>query len=259
MSSVYPQISCDNQIIGGATHEIHIFLGPFNPVERKITHYKNAVEEWNTVKHPEELTLLKSSQMKACQLSLEFLDNYADGSGPVGFKNVIVMQSARYVYENDMQRGIEVARRDAAWFDLMGFEVIRLKIEASAYGNKGIPQTDEEAKELPDCYFEFHVKVLGEGATVDDLRSLAEQFSKEYKVPVPFSHNLNPNQFLADQQGHQLYFNMRFRLAGLQTAKLAIKHLEETIDAQENIKLHKVISEYVWYDTNVSFDKGWLE
>lgn len=255
----YPTITCDNPVIGGAVHEIHIFLVPLNPDEETLQKYYNAVDEWNEKQHPLEQESLKSTPMKACHLSLEFLDKGIDGASSSPFRDVKVMQSARYVYENDPQKVIEAAHRDARWFNERGLEVIREKIEASAYGNKGIPQTDEDAQKTPECYFEFHVKVLGENATTDYLRDIANAYSEKYGVPVPFSHNLNPNQYLADKQGNQLYFNMRFRLTGLEKAKTAIKELEKTISETPNLSLHKVISEYVWFDTYVALDKGWIE
>lgn len=255
----YPTITCDNPIIGGATHEIHIFLLPVNPEQDMLDRYFKAVDEWNENQHPLEQEHLKSTQMKACHLSLEFLKKGVDGKTDRAFENVRVMQSARYVYENDPEKVIAAARRDEKWFNDHGISVVRVKIEASAYGNKGIPQTDEEAQITPDCYFEFHVKVIGEEATPDNLRHIADQYSSFYGVPVPFSHNLNPNQFLADAQGNQLYFNMRFRLTGLEKAKAAIKDLEKSIGETHGIKLHKVISEYVWFDTYVALDKGWIE
>src|SRR3989338_6991494 len=95
--ATYPKITCDNAVIGGATQEIHIFLGPLNPDDITVSKYQQAVDEWNTSQHPVEQGFLKSSQLKACHLSLEFLDNGADGKAPIGHKNVCVMQSARYV------------------------------------------------------------------------------------------------------------------------------------------------------------------
>jgi len=255
----YPQITNDNPVIGGAVHEIHIFLLPLNPDEETLKKYYEAVEEWNEKQHPLEQECLKSTPMKACHLSLEFLKKGIDGESSSPYKDVKVMQSARYVYENDPEKVIEAAHRDARWFNERGLEVVREKIEASAYGNKGIPQTDEEAQQHPDCYFEFHVKVIGENATTKDLRYIASQYSQHYGVPVPFSHNLNPNQYLADKQGNQLYFNMRFRLTGLDKAKEAIKDLEKSISQTHGITLHKVISEFVWFDTYVQLDLGWIE
>lgn len=252
ISKMYPSITCngDQSIIKGATHEIHIFLTPINPDQETLNRYFAVVEEWNVTRYEEERTLIQCSKMKACHLSLEFHSS----------TNVRVMQSARFVYENDMNKVIEASHRDAKWFESHGLSVVREKIEASAYGNLNIPQTNDEVALHPNCYFEFHIKVAGEEASVENLRDLAGLYSKMYGVPVPFSHNLNPNQFHGDKQGHQLYFNMRFRNMGLKDAENAVANLKTAIDEQQSsLKVVKTISEYVWFDTYCALDKGWIE
>lgn len=261
----YPKLINDNPSVGGATHEIHIFLLPVDPPEVCVQLYQDWVKEWNKSQLPGELAQLKSTAMKACHLSLEYLNEDSGAEGPSllpwtpSYKNLRVMQSSRYVYENDTAKVIAAAKRDAKWFEQHNFSVARVKIEASAHGNQGIPQLDQEALQWPKCYFEFHLKVAGAQATTQDLRSLAQDLSRKHQVPVPFSHNLNPHQMEGDRQGHQLYLNMRFRKTGLINAQKAIDELKEAIGTYPQVSLVKVISEYVWYDTAPELDRGWIE
>jgi hypothetical protein len=247
------------ELNGGATHEIHIFLAPVDPDEETLAKYFTAVEQWNQTQKAAEDAQIKSTLMKACHLSLEYLTEGVGECAPPARRNVRVMQSARFVYDNDPLKVIAAAHRDAAWFESQGLSVVREKIEAAAYGNSHIPQTDAAAVEHPQCYFEFHIKIAGERIDPDELRELANRYSQQYHVPVPFSHNLNPNQFGADAQGMQQYLNMRFRRTGLTAARSAVEALKADVLGTGHLKVPKIISEYVWFDTNVALDRGWID
>ena len=87
----------------------------------------------------------------------------------------------------------------AEFFKQAGFDVLRIKIEAMAYGIDGIPQTIDEALKFSDCYFEFHILVqhveVGDDARPQlitpkeeaELRRISNVVSKNLHVPVPLS------------------------------------------------------------------------
>ena len=238
-----------------ATHELHIFLGPINPNTETVERYQQVVEEWNQ-KYPSTLG------MKPCLLTLIFRDQHGKPT------NVTVMQSARYVRSNDDQYVIAQAMADAKWFTDHGFDVVRRKIEASAYGISGIPQTVQEVAQYPSKYFEFHIKVGRKDASdtsaiseqeIEQLNNASFVCSKEYNIPVPLSYNNLKDKFNLDGEGHQRFLNVRFRGLGIKDIAPKLEDIKSTIAEQTRFKVLKVISEYVWYDDNTAMDHGWID
>ena len=262
-----------------ATSEIHIFLAPVledpdseagRAVVRK---YKDAVSLWNA----QELPRLKQRDggvlehgdravehgpMKAPVLTLVFRDG-------AGEKPLTVCQSARYVYCNDVRRVQELCHEDAAFFAAQGLEVIREKIEATAHGIDGVPQTSAEAVRYPHLYFEFHIKVQRHDASGEplpvtaqeeaELRAVANTLSRDLNVPIPLSYNREKNENNRDNGGCQRFLNVRFYGLGMQEIKPKLERIYEAIKRDQRYSVLKTISEYVWYDTNKAMDKGWID
>jgi hypothetical protein len=234
-----------------ALHEIHIFLSDLNPSSDILNKYNRAVEEWNDT-HKDLIY-----QMKSCFLALVFRDSN-------GIDSVVkVMQSARHIKSNDSSYVIQQCHDDAAWFTNRGLPVVREKIEAMAYGIKEIPLNS-----IPEGkYFEFHIKVGRkdrekvcpiESSEIDELKSISQKFSHQFKIPVPLSYNENKNQFNQDGEGHQRFLNVRFR-KGRDECMKYVSLVKEAIDTQSAFNVLKVISEYVWFDTYTDMDKGWID
>jgi hypothetical protein len=179
---------------------------------------------------------------KACVLTLVFAGNV----------EVTVLQSARYVCGNDLGRLVQECESDAAFFRSHGFEVLREKIEASAYGAEGIPQDGPR----PDHgYFEFHIKVDGGLA---EARAVAKAAGETHERPVPLSWNCRPDKHPGDGLGGQVFLNVRFRDKGLCEIKpLLHDTCEKLTDA--GLRVLKIISEFVWYDTLPEMDRGWID
>lgn len=232
-----------------AVHELHVFLAEINPDETRVQNYYKTVEEWN--RQHAHLT----DKMKACFLALVFRG--ADGTE----KTVKVMQSARYFRSDDSDEAVRQIHQDADFFVQRGFTVIREKIEASAYGISGIPQTDEETKLFDTKYFEFHIKVgkdcLNEKEIVL-LREISRQFTKRFQIPVPLSYNCNQDALAGDGLGHQRFLNVRFRHKGLGSINPLLKEINQAITST-GLKVIKTISEYVWYDSFSALDIGWID
>lgn len=232
-----------------ATHEIHHFLLPLNPDNDTLQRYFDLVEQWNQ-KHPSTLP------MKPCYLALIYRKDGIE-------EEVCVMQSARYFRSNDTDLVIEQCKNDTHFFESNGFTVVREKIEASAYGINGIPLTDDVAQKYPK-YFEFHIKVKQKDTDeyaaitkneVNQLKSIATLFTKHYNIPIPLSYN----KVNKDGKGHQRFLNARFREQGLNTIKPKVDSIKNTINETSCFTVTKVISEYVWYDTNTQMDHGWID
>lgn len=138
-----------------ATHEIHHFLLPVNPNESTLQRYYDAVAEWNKIVLPilssSSSKIQQTSNMKPCYLALIFRKGGVE-------QEVCVMQSSRYVRSNDPDLVIQQCHKDTEFFKKRGLDVVREKIEATAYGIKGIPLSNCEAEKYPK-YFEFHIKV----------------------------------------------------------------------------------------------------
>lgn len=232
-----------------ATQEIHHFLLPLNPDKDTLQRYYDLVAQWNK-ENPSNLI------MKPCYLALIYRKDGIE-------EEVCVMQSARYLRSNDTDAVIEQCQKDTKFFESHGFKVAREKIEATAYGINGIPMTDAEAQKYPK-YFEFHIKVkrkdtdeyapITEGE-INKLKSIATLFSKKYNIPIPLSYN----KINRDGKGHQRFLNARFREQGLDTVKPKVDSIKNTIKDTTGFIVAKVISEYVWYDTNTDMDHGWID
>lgn len=241
----------------GALHEIHIFLNPLNPTEENLQQYYAAVNEWNN-NNP---TMM---QMKACYLCLVFNINGVD-------TDVCVMQSARYYRDNDTEKVINQCKADCVFFESRGLSVLREKIEANAHSINGIPISQDDTKEFPLNYFEFHIKVQRKNkagnryskpisdSELAQLKLVSKYLTHVYQRPVPLSYNKNKDKVQQDNEGHQRFFNVRFRNVGLDTIKTNLTIIKNIINTTTDFEVVKSIDEYVWYDTNPKVDHGWID
>lgn len=267
-----------------ACNEIHIFLGPLG--DGIAEKYKAAVKEWNATVLPK--CPIKRAEMKAPVLTLIFRDGQ-------GEQPVTVCQSAGYIFCDNVATVQEQCDQDAAYFESKGFQVLRKKIEATAYGIKGIPQTAQDVKygvgwsdlshedqqlRLYDNYwkqvflgqvgyFEFHLKVQhrnaqGEPQPITDqeesaLRALSDKLSHDLQVPIPLSYNREKNENNFDNGGCQRFLNVRFYNLGMEEIKPKLEVISDAIKASGQFQLIKTISEYVWYDSYKQMDHGWID
>lgn len=234
---------------GSAKHELHTFVGKPNPDAEMTAAYKAAVAEWNTT-HPDACG---NERMKPCVLTLEFVIN--------GTKTpVTVLQSARYVVSNDMSWVVEQMHDDAAFFRERGFDILREKIEADAFGNDAIPASDASVADR-DGYFEAHVKVeLGCADDIPELSRYAADLGARFDRPVPISWNANPDKYApGDGEGGQRFVNVRFHDRGSKFFGKMLGELRAEINSKDGMHWLKHIAEWVWYDTNRAMDNGWIE
>ncbi len=237
------------------THELHIFLSEINPSQERVEKYCQAVNDWNK-QHP-----AITDKMKACYLALVF-------RSPDGSENTVkVMQSARYLHSDDTDQVVKECHSDADFFVKRGFSVIREKIEATAHGIDGIPQTDAETQTHKTKYFEFHIKVghkdagdntpLNEGE-VEQLKVISNQFTSKFRTPIPLSYNCNQDGVSGDGLGHQRFLNVRFRDQGMLSIKPKLDEINQAMTSV-GLRVIKMISEYVWYDSYTKLDYGWID
>lgn len=240
-----------------ALQESHIFLLPVwdegsNPIDWDlVTKYNDVINKFNL--HMEN-TYPNWKPMKNPLLALNFVNK--------GY--LTVMQSSLYLLSNNKTDIIKCTHMLANLFKVAGFTVIREKIEASVYGIDGIPQTISEANKYSG-YFEFHIRVESktlsgdklplESKEIDLLDIISKQFEQKFGIPVPISFNRSVHL----DGGYQRYLNVRFRNIGAVDALDKVKEITSRINESDNLKVVKVISEYVWYDTFVELDKGWID
>jgi len=129
-----------------------------------------------------------------------------------------------------------------------GFGVTRAKIEATG-NNRDIPETDAEAQETPDNYFEYHIKVrLPAAADPKPLAALA----------VGHGAHLSRNaRKVRPDGGSDRFVTLRVYDAGKATADARFAALREELGAAGHV-LAEPVSEYTVYDTNLLVDDGWL-
>lgn len=242
-----------------AQHEIHIFLGPINPSLEKINEYYELVNNWNKIHAPNWQTKYGKFYMKACLLCLIFREKETFEE-----YSVYVMQSSVYIKSNDIQTVMKEANIQNAYFESNGLPVIRTKIEAMAAGINEIPQKDSDLivyqdEKVKDPYFEFHIKCKVTGDQTDEIEKLktcANHVTLKYGSPCPLSYNVNPDQLQGDHNGLQRFINVRFRNLGYEKIKEELKLIKSYL---LDIEVIKIISEYVWYDTNPELDRGWID
>lgn len=240
-----------------ALQESHIFLLPVwnentNPIDFDLVKkYNQVIEMFNF--HMEN-TYSNWKPMKNPLLALNFVNQ--------GY--LTVMQSSLYLMTNNKLDLINCTHQLANLFKNAGFVVIREKIEASVYGIDGIPQTTDEANKYSG-YFEFHIRVESKNNSgdknpldkqeLDLLDSISKEFEQKFNIPVPTSFNRSTHL----DGGYQRYLNVRFRNIGSIESLDKVKEITKKINESDNLKVIKVISEYVWYDTFVELDKGWID
>jgi hypothetical protein len=225
--------------------EIHIFLDPVDPSPENIAKFQADVAKWNAA-HPH---LDEKRRMKATVLALDFKD--------IGF--VQVLQSSRYIMENDKQKAMRECNKDSQFFVTNHWTVLREKLEASAYGSHGIPISDREAQAWPS-YFEAHLRVQsteGDLMTPEQLEALrvySVQMTQDLGRPVPLSYNVLKG---ADGQA-QRYLNVRFRGMGLKSIEAILAQISKYMEGS-TLHIVKTILEYVVADTFPAMDIGWID
>ena len=131
----------------------------------------------------------------------------------------------------------------------MGFEVKRMKIEASPE-NQDIPQNQEElAKHSDQNYFEHHWKILLQGKPSENLRQLCANFKAH------FSQNAFKKR--GDNYAEHFVTIRLYQKSLTETQNICedfTNHLEK-----QNIEILKSITEYCVYDDYVKLDAEWLE
>lgn len=134
-------------------------------------------------------------------------------------------------------------------FELVGFAVARVKIEAMV-NNRDVPVSDKQAQVLPTTnYFEFHVKVT---LAPSDIEMLAQ-------LCLDHDAHLSLNAFKYGQHGQQQRFiTMRMYGVGLHTARLRFNNLLAVLRAKK-LKLSQPQQEYSIFDSNINLDAGWFE
>jgi hypothetical protein len=265
LTSVTPMVGHGSQ---PATQEIHLFLAkagqsPVNPTEEVIQEYMELVDKWNNQHGLAYTEKFGDHKMKPCHLCLIFRQKETHSDLPVR-----VMQTATYCKSNSMAEIIAQSHAQTEFFKQNGFDVVREKIEATAYGIDGIPQTKDELPTDLKTYFEFHIKTkcLDKSETdpmsveeEDLLKKISAKFTVEFGSPVPLSYNINRHKEKDDGLGSQRFLNVRFRSAGMTEIKDKVDQIKTLIDNSGVLKVVKVISEYVWYDTLPGLDAGWID
>jgi hypothetical protein len=251
-------LSLTNNITGKnnttALHEIHIFLGPVwdeinNIVDDEIVKkYDFVVEQFNNIMYN---TYENSKLMKNPLLALNF---------DIGY--LTVMQCSLYLLSNSRKEVIKCCHMLAELFKNAGFIVLREKIEASFDGIDGIPLTANELVKSK-TYFEFHIRVEHiekdncssfKNDEIKLLEKISDDFTKKFETPVPLSHNKNK-----DNNGiFQKYLNIRFRNENKENIVFKLNNIVQEIN-KNNLKVGKIIKEWVWYDTYPELDQGWID
>lgn len=126
-----------------------------------------------------------------------------------------------------------------------GFEVTRVKLEATGRAF-GAPQTDDDAKALPtDVYFEHHATVLLPDG-VDDALLLAR--CRQHGGYV--SRNLR-------KAGTERFVTVRSYRVGLTTAEARFERVLEELRAL-GVPLKNRAREYAVFDSAPQIDAGWM-
>jgi hypothetical protein len=159
-------------------------------------------------------------------------------------KQLMTASHHRGTLQSVKQQAYSLARK----FDLAGFEIARVKIEAMVH-NQDVPTSDAQAQLLPTTnYFEFHVKVT---LAPEDIEMLA-QLCQEYNA------HLSVNAFKHQPHGiQQRFITMRAYSVGLNSAFMSFNALLTVLKAK-GLKLSQPQQEYTVFDSNINIDSGWF-
>jgi hypothetical protein len=209
------------------TFECHIFVAPLDPNEELQMKFAQ---------------ICKENGMRALNIGLNF-----EKKGMA-----TVLQSTKYYKVANAKIAVEKMIEDAKKLAEQ-FEVIRLKLESLA-SNEGVPQTDEEAKNITgDTYFEYHIKIKDAPHSAESdqvLKKLSHQLTEDLQIRVPFSCN-NLKDF-------QRFLNARTYHIGFQNSFAKVNQIKAAIESN-GYEIERIISEFIVYDTNKKLDSGWLE
>ena len=131
-----------------------------------------------------------------------------------------------------------------------GFEVARVKIEASPW-TRGVPGDDEDALRLgAGCYFEHHVKLLLDAGC--DVATLT-------RLVVPHGAHVSWNaRRVLDAGRHERFVTQRCHKVGLAAAGKSLEKLC-TMLYECGYEIVSVEREFVVFDSDASLDAGWIE
>lgn len=148
-----------------------------------------------------------------------------------------------------VQDAHDAAQRVGDQLSARGFPTRRLKIEAAPW-NPGVPRTDADATAEPaGRYFEFHARVLLEGAP--DLAPLAELCARH-------GAHLSRNPLKVRDDGQQERFvTLRCRGVGLTTTKSSAAALLQGLEIS-GWSVASSVLEYCIYDDYLELDAGWV-
>ena len=131
-----------------------------------------------------------------------------------------------------------------------GFAVNRVKLEAVAT-NTGVPIHDDEAAQFaPDCYFEFHLKLLLAVETdLTPIQAICDRFAAK----------LSRNAFKQRADASiERFVTLRVYHAGRHTAYRELDRLSAALH-DAGIRIANTVREYSLFDSNTALDAGWID
>jgi hypothetical protein len=159
---------------------------------------------------------------------------------------ILTQPMMSYRSQGKLTEQLQIAAATAQDLQQMGCEVTRIKIEA-ALENNDIPRSNIAAQAFPNCYFEYHLKLLlnGERSTLIDLVQ-------------PYGAHLSRNARRQRSDGQREYFvTQRCLDVGSMAAQQRFQDLARVV-ASRGYSIIASHGEYVVYDNNIDLDRGWL-
>jgi hypothetical protein len=152
-------------------------------------------------------------------------------------------------HQGTLQSVMQEVKQLAEAMQNAGFEVKRIKIEASPQ-NKDIPANDVAILEHPaENYFEHHWKILLEGEPSEALFNLCEQFKAH------FSKNAFKQR---EDKQFEHFITLRLYGKGWQETQAICLQFGRLME-QQNIPILHQITEYCVYDDYLALDAHWLD
>lgn len=161
-----------------------------------------------------------------------------------------LQQMTASVHEGNLEDVLKDVKSIAQKLGRQGFEVKRIKLEASPF-NEDLPANrDELHLHSKENYFEHHLKLLLSENTSNSelLISICEKYQA----------HLSRNAFKIHEQGRQERFvTLRHYGLGRQEAGAILQMLQEELE-KNGFQILKTITEYCVYDDHIGLDANWL-
>jgi hypothetical protein len=187
------------------------------------------------------------------------IDHFKATCKELGYKVVLIelpygqcheqLMTSSWISKVSDVEAIEKAKENAEGLKKLGFDILRVKVEAVS-SNKGVPVHGPPSD--PTLYFEFHVKLQLNDAGAEE---------RVGHLIAPHKGHLSRNSLKG--QPNIKFVTLRIydkgREASLRVLDAVLSDLRGEEEETGRVSVLAVHREFAVFDTNIHLDKGWID